>query len=125
MSTGTLAVKFLEARNLKDEDIVGHNDVYIEAWTDKDYKQRTSTKSGTDNPTWNETLTFNVIDNKKKLHFKVLDKDKLSDDKIGEAEINLDHVFSTGKFDGWVKLPKLLGLMSNGEVHVNIQFQQK
>jgi Ca2+-dependent lipid-binding protein len=124
MTNGTLKVKIIEARNLKDEDVVGQSDVYIEAWLDKDYKQATSTKSGTTNPTWNETLTFNVTGGGNKLHIKVLDKDTLSDDKIGGAEIKLDQVYAGHGFDEWVKLPKLLGLMSNGEVHVNIQFQK-
>ena len=36
MSHGTLQVTVVEARKLKDEDIAGSNDAYIELYVDKD-----------------------------------------------------------------------------------------
>ncbi|CAG8787980.1 16279_t:CDS:1, partial [Cetraspora pellucida] len=46
-----------EARNLKDEDVVGKSDPYVELWLDKNYKQKTTTKNNTLNPQYNETFT--------------------------------------------------------------------
>ncbi|CAG8450097.1 11717_t:CDS:2 [Racocetra fulgida] len=40
------------------EDIIGKSDPYIELWLDKNYKQKTTTKNNTVNPTYNETFTF-------------------------------------------------------------------
>jgi len=53
---GTLEVTIVEGRDLKDEDIVGKNDAFVEVYFDKDYKQRTSTIRNSNNPTWNEKL---------------------------------------------------------------------
>lgn len=44
-------------------------------------------------------------------------------DSIGSAKIDLDGVKATGSFDEWVKLPKLFGLSSNGEVHVRMTYR--
>lgn len=57
------------------------------------------------------------------LHIKVYDCDGPVDrDSIGEAKIKLETVKATGQFDEWVKLPRLFGLKSNGEVHVRMSF---
>jgi len=58
MSHGTLQVVVVEGRNLKDKDILGQNDAYIELYLDKAYKQRTSTIKDTNSPTWNETFNL-------------------------------------------------------------------
>ena len=58
MSQGTLQVTVVEARDLKDKDILGHNDAFAVLYLDKDYKQRTSTVKNTNSPNWNETLTL-------------------------------------------------------------------
>jgi Ca2+-dependent lipid-binding protein len=57
-SRGTLAVTIVEGRNLKDEDIIGKNDAYIELYLDKDYKQRTTVVKDSKNPTWNQNFTL-------------------------------------------------------------------
>ena len=58
MSRGILEVTVVAGRNLKDEDIVGKNDAYVELYLDKDYKQRTTTVSNTNDPTWNQKFTL-------------------------------------------------------------------
>ncbi len=55
---GALKVTIVEARKLKDKDIVGKDDAYVELYLDKDYKQRTTTIKDSNNPTWNETFTL-------------------------------------------------------------------
>jgi Ca2+-dependent lipid-binding protein len=58
MSHGTLEVSILAGRNLKDEDVVGQNDAYVEVYLDKDYRQRTTIVQNSNNPTWNQKLTL-------------------------------------------------------------------
>ena len=59
--SGVLRVTVVEARKLKDKDVVGKDDAYIELYLDKDYKQRTTTIKDTNNPTWNETFSLSVL----------------------------------------------------------------
>jgi Ca2+-dependent lipid-binding protein len=53
-----LEVTIVEGRNLKDEDVIGKNDAYVELYLDKDYKQRTTTIKNSNNPVWNEKFTL-------------------------------------------------------------------
>jgi Ca2+-dependent lipid-binding protein len=48
---GTLEVTIVEGRNLKDQDVVGKNDAYVELYLNKDYKQRTTIVKDTNNST--------------------------------------------------------------------------
>ncbi|KAG9306061.1 hypothetical protein G9A89_020256 [Geosiphon pyriformis] len=114
------------ARKLKDEDLVGKSDPYVELWLDdKKYKQKTTTKKGTLTPTWNEDFKFNITDDRKhSLHLKVLDEDIGDDDKIGETKIDLEEVYKKGYVDQWIKLPALFGLTSHGEIHVVLEFSK-
>ncbi|CAF3137472.1 unnamed protein product [Rotaria socialis] len=123
MPEGTLEVIVVEGRNLKDRDIVGQNDAYIEIYTDKKYKQRTKTISNTNNPAWNERFTFNIHKGDDTIHFDVYDADTVGRDSIGNCKVKLKHVFDDGKFDEWVKLPTMLGLASNGQIHVVMNFR--
>lgn len=54
----TLRVTIIEGRQLKDADIVGQNDAFVEVYLDKKYKQRTKTIQNSNNPVWNETFTL-------------------------------------------------------------------
>ncbi|KAI8982459.1 C2 domain-containing protein [Mycotypha africana] len=120
---GTLNVTVIEGRNLKDQDLVGKNDPWVELWVDEKYPQRTRVIDNTNNPVWNQTFTFQLEASRKdKLHLKVLDKDKIGNDTIGEAKFDLDQVFSGQPVDTWVKLPAKLGLTSHGEIHLYVQF---
>uniref|UniRef100_A0A1D1XZC8 Synaptotagmin-9 n=1 Tax=Anthurium amnicola TaxID=1678845 RepID=A0A1D1XZC8_9ARAE len=119
---GPLKVTVVEAKGLKDEDVIGKSDPYIELWLDKNYKQKTTTKSNTVNPKYNETFTFHA-DGHKHLHIKVMDKDLVSDDEIGEGKVSLSDI-KGGYLETWVKLPAMLGLRSHGEVLLIIESAQ-
>ncbi|KAI9489441.1 C2 domain-containing protein [Zychaea mexicana] len=122
---GVLTVQVLEAKNLKNEDTIGHNDPYVELWLDEEYKQKTSVQKNADEPAWNETFTFNIEEGSKvhKLHFKVLDKDKMDTEKIGDADFEFDSALNGEPLDTWVKLPAHLGLSDHGEVHFLVTFE--
>ncbi|CAF1084557.1 unnamed protein product [Didymodactylos carnosus] len=83
MPRGRLEVQILEGRELKDQDLVGQNDAYIELYVDKKYKQRTTTKKDTNNPVWNEIFTFNLDKGDDHIHFDVYDDDVIGKDSIG------------------------------------------
>jgi len=122
MPAGTLEVIIVEGRDLKDQDLVGQNDAYVEIYLDKKYKQRTTTISNSNHPVWNERFTFNLQKGDDTIHFHVYDADVVGRDSIGSAKTKLKHVFDDGKFDEWVKLPAHLGLSSHGEIHVIMNF---
>jgi Ca2+-dependent lipid-binding protein len=123
MPEGVLEVFVIEGRNLKDQDMVGQNDAYVEIYTDKKYKHRTKTIENTNNPVWNEQFSFNLRKGDDTIHFKIYDADVVGKDDIGECKVKLKHVFDDGKFDEWVKLPAMLGLSSKGEIHVRMNFR--
>ncbi|CAG8448632.1 6453_t:CDS:2 [Funneliformis mosseae] len=120
---GTLKVIVAEARNLKDEDLVGKSDPYVKLILDENNIQTTQTKKNNLNPVYNEQFSFNV-DGQKKLEIKVYDKDTVGDDDlIGEEKIKLSDISSKKYVDTWVKLTKgKLGFRSKGEVHLILEF---
>ncbi|CAF1247088.1 unnamed protein product [Didymodactylos carnosus] len=122
MTHGQLQVTVIEARDLYHEDLVDKNDPYVEVSIDKHYKQRTSTQSNTDSPSWNETLILPVPQGHHHLHVHVFDADIVGHDLIGSAKIDLNPIILGKPFDGWVKLPTHLHLSSHGEVHLSIQY---
>ncbi|CAF2420959.1 unnamed protein product [Rotaria sp. Silwood2] len=122
---GQLSVTIVEARALDDEDAFrGSTDAYVEVYIDHDYKQRTETISNSTNPQWNERFQFLVEPRQNHIHIKVYDDDgKAGRDAVGSAKIDLEPVKASGYFDDWVKLPKLFGLGSHGQIHVRMNFQ--
>ncbi|KAL0076628.1 C2 domain-containing protein [Phycomyces blakesleeanus] len=125
-TSGVLTVTVIEARDLHSEDTFGTNDPFIELWLDEEYKQRTSEVQSSNEPTWNETFTFNIEEGSSlhKIYFKVLDKDLVGDDTVGKAKLDVSEAISSGTpIDTWVSLPAHLGLSSHGEVHFFVQFE--
>ncbi|KAI8883381.1 hypothetical protein K501DRAFT_219498 [Backusella circina FSU 941] len=120
---GTLNVTVIEARKLHGEDFMGKNDPFVELWIDDDYKQRTTVIENNNNPVWNQTFTFNMAEgHKHKLYLKVLDKDLVGTDTIGDTKFDFEDAFNGNPIDTWVKLPAKMGLSSHGEVHLYVQF---
>lgn len=122
MPSGTLEVTVVEGRRLKDKDAVGQSDPYIEIYTQKKYKQRTTTVQNSQEPVWNQKFTFSIHPDDDTIHFDVYDDDVGDKDSIGNGKVKLKNVFDDGKFDEWVKLPAHLGLSVHGEIHVIMNF---
>ncbi|KAI7868328.1 C2 domain-containing protein [Spinellus fusiger] len=122
--SGILTVTVIEARDLHGEDLIGKNDPYVELWLNSDYKQRTSELNNTNDPVWNQSFTFLMEQGSSlhKLYIKVMDKDLIGSDKIGETKVDFSDVLKGQPLDTWVKLPAKLGLTSHGEVHLYLQF---
>ncbi|KAI8340132.1 C2 domain-containing protein [Chlamydoabsidia padenii] len=121
---GTLTVTVVEARNLHKEDLM-KNDPYVEIYFEDKYRQRTQEVKSSNNPTWNESFTFNIAEgsSEHKLKIRVNDKDLVGSDKIGEGKLDVSPAYEGQIIDTWVKLPAKLGLTSHGEVHLVAQFQ--
>lgn len=65
----------------------------------------------------------NVGKHDDELHFHVYDEDVAGRDSVGSTKIDLKkHDFSRSPYDAWIKLPAMLGLRSNGELHVKIEY---
>ncbi|CAJ0823368.1 4296_t:CDS:2 [Entrophospora sp. SA101] len=92
----------VEAKNLDDGDIFG--DPYVELWLDENDKKKTATKKVD-------------VDKQKTLTVRVLDKDLIKDDKLGEAKVNLHDAITKGYSDTWVKLGQ-----KKGEIHLILEF---
>ncbi|KAG0016566.1 hypothetical protein BGZ82_001019 [Podila clonocystis] len=119
---GQLYVKLNKATNLTDKDTFGKSDPFIEMWLDSSYKQRSKDTKGL-NPVFDQTFCFYVRPGQNKLYVRAVDRDTFSNDKIGEATINLANVLNTGKEGPQdYKLPKWLGFSSNGNVNMQMQF---
>lgn len=122
MPVGVLEILISEGRNLKDCDIIGQNDAYVEIYLEKKYRQRTSIIKNSNNPVWNERFTFNVRKNDDTVYFHVFDDDLIGRDSVGTGKIKLKHVFDGQIFDDWVNLPAKFGLTSHGQIHVVMKF---
>ncbi|SAM00495.1 hypothetical protein [Absidia glauca] len=122
--SGVLSVTVVEAKDLHKEDLF-KNDPYVEIYFDEKYKQRTQEVKSSNNPTWNETFTFNIAQgsHEHKLRIRVNDKDLVGSDKIGEGKLDVTDAYNGVIIDTWIKLPAKLGLTSHGEVHLIAQFQ--
>ncbi|CAF4808509.1 unnamed protein product [Rotaria socialis] len=95
--TGELSVTIVEVRTLHNEDTFsGANYAYVEVCVEK---------------------------NQHHIHLKVFDQDVGHRDEIGSAKIDLKPIKASATFDDWVKLPKLFGFRSTGEIQVRMHFQ--
>ncbi|CAF1066009.1 unnamed protein product [Rotaria sordida] len=98
MPTGTLEVIVVEGRHLKDRDLVGENDTYVEIYLDKKYKQRITTISNSNNTVWNQCFTFNLQKGDDTIHFDIYDADVIGRDSIGNC-IDDECLQETNVFD--------------------------
>jgi Ca2+-dependent lipid-binding protein len=109
MPYGTLVLTVVDGRNLKDQDLFGKMDPYVNfqlaAGTSIRNKWRCKThKNGGKNPSWNDRHNFDVVEGDDRIQAQVYDEDTASDDLIGSASIDLGQVFSRGIRDEWFPL---------------------
>ena len=109
MPYGTLALTISDGRNLKDQDLFGKMDPYVNfqlaAGTNVRNKWRCKTiPGGGKNPSWNDRRNFDVVEGDDRIQCQVYDEDAASDDLIGSCSIDLNTVFSRGMRDEWFPL---------------------
>jgi hypothetical protein len=143
MPYGTLALTVCDGRNLKDQDLFGKMDPYVNfqlaAGANVRSKWRCKTHNGGGkNPSWNDRHNFDVVEGDDRIQCQVYDEDAASDDLIGSTSIDLNTVFARGIRDEWFPLQACfcshpLPLLINaslqsksgrpaGEIRVIIQF---
>eukprot|EP01094_Clydonella_sp_ATCC50884_P003711 TRINITY_DN1282_c0_g1_i1.p1 TRINITY_DN1282_c0_g1~~TRINITY_DN1282_c0_g1_i1.p1 ORF type:complete len:709 (-),score=181.31 TRINITY_DN1282_c0_g1_i1:158-2284(-) len=109
----TLSITIKTGTELAPKDLTGRSDPYVRVNFDNEGEdsrhggKKTSVKKFTLEPTWNETIEFELGKNwrteMQEIHFHVLDKDLTSkDDLMGHASVSLDAVRLP--FDGPLRL---------------------
>eukprot|EP00406_Dinophysis_acuminata_P032378 CAMPEP_0179359170 /NCGR_PEP_ID=MMETSP0797-20121207/79304_1 /TAXON_ID=47934 /ORGANISM="Dinophysis acuminata, Strain DAEP01" /LENGTH=248 /DNA_ID=CAMNT_0021074447 /DNA_START=61 /DNA_END=804 /DNA_ORIENTATION=- len=95
----TIEVTVVSAANLMKDDDGPFNgsDPYVYITLEDCEAQRTATVSGSSDPEWNETLTFEGVENpaSKVMKLRVYDDDWGRDDKIGECVLDLGKLVAT------------------------------
>ena len=109
MPYGTLALTIADGRNLKDQDLFGKMDPYVNfqlaAGANVRSKWRCKTHNGGGkNPSWNDRHNFDVVEGDDRIQAQVYDEDSASDDLIGSTSIDLNTVFQRGMRDEWFPL---------------------
>ncbi|KAG9290300.1 hypothetical protein G9A89_007031 [Geosiphon pyriformis] len=126
MAKGLLKVTVVEGKEIRDKDYIGNAKVILMSnfGLRKIISKERPLSQIPLNPVWNENFLFNIHDTEKEhtLYVRVVDEDVVKDDKIGEGKVDLKKVFQKGHIDTWVSLPAWLGLKSNGEIHLILDF---
>ncbi|XP_042407330.1 elicitor-responsive protein 1-like isoform X2 [Zingiber officinale] len=123
MSFGELEVLLVDAKGLKDTDLIGKMDPYAEIqYRDQQQKSKVAYKEG-GNPRWNQKFKFKVV-------LRVMDRDTFSaDDFVGEATINVGDVIAMGMEKGFMEVNpcKYRVVLSDkryhGEIRVGVTFK--
>lgn len=125
MVHGSIEVLVVAARNLKDTEILGKMDPFIQLRCDSQTKRSKTCYGGGKNPTFNDTITFNIIDGVNQVHLDVFDEDTMSNDHIGIATVDLDKAFKTNTDDLWVPIRRPKSGKPAGEVRLVIYFKPR
>jgi Ca2+-dependent lipid-binding protein len=90
---GVLRLTLADAKNLTDHDSMGKQDPYAKLFIDDEREKKSKVHDGGGSfPSWNEDFSFILTGKEKMLTVKIYDKDTLSDDKIGAAQILLQNL---------------------------------
>lgn len=120
-----ITVRVVEARDLKDTDIIGRSDPYCEVRLSsgdfRDYK-RTRKISGTLNPRWDEEFTFTTPNPRSdQVILTLYDHDYItSDDSLGSATFSVAQAMAAPSVDIWLDIRnyKNIERKGKGQVHV-------
>jgi len=120
---GTLYVTLIGARNTKNMDLLGKNDLYgtAQCGTQK-FKTRTISNAGA-NCTWDQTFQFNLISPAIDLLVQVYDYDTFTrDDLIGSVTISVSPIVAAGTVpDRWYQILDNSHKVT-GEILVRVSF---
>ncbi|KAI9219854.1 C2 domain-containing protein [Blastocladiella britannica] len=114
-----VSIQVIAAKDLIDADGLGNrSDPYVKIKCGRKEK-KTSVKSGTQNPTWNETYEISTqgLFSEHDLVFELWDSDLVFDDALGSAVVPLEDL-KNGPRDAWLGLQK--GNKAKGKLHVII-----
>jgi len=132
---GVVTVFLDKCTNLKDSDgAFNGSDPYVvldlqkDNWgpMDKKYGKKTSSvKQGEQNPVYNETFTWEGVDDLKnvKLYVKVMDQDIGLDDKLGKCTIELDNLGLSEKATGVERVVDNNLICKDGKIYMQISYK--
>eukprot|EP00246_Nothoceros_aenigmaticus_P012559 TRINITY_DN3958_c0_g1_i1.p1 TRINITY_DN3958_c0_g1~~TRINITY_DN3958_c0_g1_i1.p1 ORF type:complete len:535 (-),score=102.43 TRINITY_DN3958_c0_g1_i1:317-1921(-) len=128
---GTLNVLVYESKGIKGKDWFGKSDPFLMLFIrpKEETIKRTSTKSNTNNPTWDEGFDLDVEDPEfQKLHIRLMDADSMSAaDLVGSAEVPLQQLEPFKAHELWLPLVKDPKNPKEGEavgqVHVTLTYR--
>jgi hypothetical protein len=87
--SGKLTLTIHKGKDLKDTNLLSKQDPYVEVWVEKEkFKTKVHEKGGTA-PVWEQSFIFNLNGKEDVLHLHCWDKETISDDSIGRADIPL------------------------------------
>ncbi|URE47194.1 C2 domain [Musa troglodytarum] len=138
MAKGILEVLLIDAKGLKNTDLIGKIDPYVVIqYRGQERKSKTARGQGS-NPSWNETFKFLVnsaaADNHQqhKITMRVMDHDTFTaDDFLGESTIHVGDLITQGMENGTGELrpTKYSVVLSDrsycGEIRVGVTFTAK
>ena len=58
------------------------------------------------------------------LHIDVYDQDTVKDEKIGSVKIDLKDLYQYGQIDQWFDIKAKLGLVTHGQIHLILFYEQ-
>ena len=126
MPRGTLHITIADGRNLKDQDLFGKMDPYVNfqlaAATNVRAQWRCNTHHrGDKNPIWNDRHSFDVEEGDDRIQAQVYDEDgpSPSDGLIGQTSIDLHTVFARGMRDEWFPLQVRMSSTRAMHAHAN------
>ncbi|OAY59844.1 elicitor-responsive protein 3 [Manihot esculenta] len=96
MPQGTLQVLLISAKGLENTDCIKGMDPYV-VLICRSQEQRSSVASGQGSePKWNENFIFTITEGVTELILKIMDKDPIAHDFVGEATVPLKPLFLGG-----------------------------
>lgn len=115
-----LSITLVEGRSLITKDKSGKCDPYVKLVYGKSI-QRTKTIYHTTTPLWNQMFEFDEIGGGECLKIKCYSAEKISDETIGSASVNLEGLLDGACKDVWIPLEKVI----SGELRLQIQVSKK
>ncbi|EPZ32192.1 C2-domain-containing protein [Rozella allomycis CSF55] len=103
-TAGKLGVVIMEGKGLKDKDVFGKMDPYINLRIGSQKWRSKTVTGGGKNPTWNQSISLGVITGTEALFVEAYDEDAGKDDFIGSGSINLADAVRLGTLDTWINL---------------------
>jgi len=118
--TGTLIIKPVCAKLVKDKDFFSRMDPYVRVIFGNNIQQTQVARGAGKNPSWTDAFTFKRT-YEDIIIFEVYDDDVVRDDMVGQGQVAVSSILSYGGiFNDWISL-SYKGKHA-GQLLVNIQF---
>ena len=115
-----LNISVLEAKDLKPMDFTGKSDPFVLLVLD-DKKEKSTYKSDTVDPVWNEDFVLSVRSKSSVLNVEVFDKDVVGDGLEGLVKIPMTDLLNQQKVDNWYLLENQEGGEEKGKIRLRLQ----